>query len=134
MNRDGSGFKKVAEVPGKYACGSPSWSPDGKAIAFDAHGPNFSAQHTYIVNLENGKLIDLGAGGYPSWSPDGQQVAFHRQGSIMVVDTDGSNEHVLLDNATHPRWSPDGKRIAFLANYRQLELMNLESGEEPVPV
>ncbi len=130
MNRDGSGLKRVARVPGKYACGSPSWSPDGKAIAFDAHARNFSNQHVYIVVLETGKLIDLGLGSFPAWSPDGTRVAFHRYGDILVVDSDAQNERVLLANATHPRWSPDGTKIAYLIkNGQNLAIFDLTTRE-----
>jgi Tol biopolymer transport system component len=109
---------RVAAVAGKYSCGSPSWSPDGKAIAFDAHGPGFTAQHVYIVDLDTGKKTDVGEGGFPCWSPDGKVVAYHKTfihpPEIWLVDADGRNPRMMFDDASHPRWSPDGKQIAYL--------------------
>ncbi len=135
MKRDGTGLKQVASVVGKYSCGSPSWAPDGKWIAFDAHGPNFSAQHVYIVDLESGKQIDVGSGGFPAWAPDHKSLAFHRTDGptpeIWLVDPDGRNPRLLIENASHPRWSPDGKQMSFLMGYGQnLAIYDVASQEQ----
>lgn len=58
---------------------SPSWSPDGKKIAFA--GLNFSGyKDLYIFNTETDDLIKLTNDFYddsdPAWSPDGNFLAF----------------------------------------------------------
>jgi len=60
----------------------------------------------------------------PSWSPDGTRIAFstghRRTAQIEVMDADGSNRSVVLDNKDltylgfwGETWSPDGTTLAF---------------------
>jgi hypothetical protein len=57
------------------------------------------------------------------WAPAGDRIAFIPSniadywfapgGKVMVADADGSNEHLVAEDAEVPRWSPDGKRLSF---------------------
>jgi hypothetical protein len=81
----------------------------------DADGSNQVA----LTAAEGDTLDDY----HPAWSPDGTRIAFVRgkippggDGKLWVMDVDGSNAHVLLDEplVAFPSWSPDGTRIAFI--------------------
>ncbi|MFO7693912.1 MAG: S9 family peptidase [Vicinamibacterales bacterium] len=69
---------------GDFTVGSFSWSPDGKAIAFDhTINPDPSSGHTAdisIVTVADAAIRPLvtqaGPDNRPLWSPDGAQVAF----------------------------------------------------------
>ena len=107
----------------------PSWSPDGKQIAFSSkRDGNYEI---YVMDADGGNLQNLTNNPNhdvsPSWSPDGKRIAFssnrdNRKGNfifeIYVMDADGGNQLNLTNNPFNdqsPSWSPDGKRIIFSA-------------------
>ena len=104
----------------------PTWSPDGKRIAFARGG------ELYSVAAGGGEPRRItralgGDAGDPAWSPDGKQIAYdyRRPGfstrEIWVLDVDGSRARQvthLEHESGLPSWSPDGKRIAFQSNLR----------------
>ena len=101
---------------------SPSWSPDGRHIAFSSErDDNFEI---YVMGSDGSnprRLTNHSAGdGHPSWSPDGRHIAFAswRDGNfeIYVMGSDGSNPRRLTHDSARdfsPSWSPDGRHIAF---------------------
>lgn len=109
--------------------GWPSWSPDGKRIAFWSDRRN-GGIYVMDANGENIRLlVEQPAGAHlPAWSPDSERIAFYARppgvlGDIYVMDADGNNIRRLTNRPDgcdrHPTWSPDGKQIAFAAAGRQ---------------
>jgi TolB protein len=126
MNTDGSQMRRLTNDPRPDR--EPSWSPDGKHIAFIRLPANSIdignlSGDIYIVNADGSNLRYLAHGGNPRWSPDGTMIAFHDQvastgelaGTINVINADGTGQRTLADvpNALDPAWTPDGKRIVF---------------------
>jgi TolB protein len=101
----------------------PSWSPDGKRIAF-ASG-DFASGQIWTMNADGSDRREVTRSkafdGQPAWSPDGRRIAFVRTFSearhqIYVIDlARGSARQITHEHGTyrHPAWSPDGRRIAF---------------------
>jgi len=122
MNADGSGQHRVPNtVGGEY----PTWSPDGKRIAFNS---NMTGEHVmYIVDPDGSNLVDLsavGEGWQVDWSPDGSSIIFASgrdqatdgYDDIYVMRPDGSNIRRLTNlKAYTPAWSPDGEHVVFSA-------------------
>jgi Tol biopolymer transport system component len=121
MNADGSGQHRVPNTDGgEY----PSWSPDGKRIAFNS---NLTGDHVmYIVDVDGSNLVNLssvGEGWQVDWSPDGRSILFtsHRDHpdnytDVYVMRPDGSAVLRLTHNRAYtPAWSPDGDSIVFSA-------------------
>ena len=129
MDTDGGNLQRLTNHPdGDF---HPSWSPDGKWIAFLSRRDQVRSKHgiaaeIYVMDASGGNpqrlTNDLHDDYHPSWSPDGKQIAFAsvRDGNtdIYVIDADGGNEQRLTNNPLYdysPSWSPDGERIVFIA-------------------
>ncbi|PWT92527.1 MAG: hypothetical protein C5B55_06280, partial [Blastocatellia bacterium] len=101
----------------------PSWSPDGKRIAF-RRMVNESNSEVFVANADGSDAHNITNhptfDGWPAWSPDGTRIAFasNRNSSyqIFIMKPDGSDVKLLANTegrATAPAWSPDGTRIYF---------------------
>lgn len=104
-----------------YSAGSkssPSWSPDGRQIAF------LSGGELWVMPSGGGPARKLTSGHRaesPAWSPRGDEIAFvssiNGNQDIAAVPLDGGWPRRIvagpLDESA-PSWSPDATRIAFV--------------------
>jgi dipeptidyl aminopeptidase/acylaminoacyl peptidase len=106
--------------------GRPTWSPDGKSIAFIS---NMSGRNNlWLVPAEGGWPVQLTVSDQrqssPAWSPDGKWIAYQSDydGDELwdiflvspktgkVVNLTSTREIAEMD----PIWSPDGRYLAYL--------------------
>ncbi len=133
MNADGTGARQLTSSRFDAAAGGgPSWSPDGRRLAFtrgnrscadpacggDIHV--MSADGADVVNITNHPAEDQD----PAWSPDGELIAFRSDRSgdeeIYTMRPDGTDVRRLTDAVASassfdsaPNWSPDGSKLVF---------------------
>ncbi|MGZ6132126.1 MAG: amidohydrolase family protein, partial [Myxococcaceae bacterium] len=100
-----------------YKC-DPSWSPDGKRIAYSSD--KAGTEDLYVLDLATGteKRVSsiVGAEVSSAWSPDGSQLAFQDQtGATFVLDLGtGAVRQIIasLFAPSKPTWFKDGKTVA----------------------
>lgn len=138
INADGTGWRKLLEVPGYAALGSPDCSRDGKFIAFDAYqsqlGEIWSDCRVMIAARDGHSLVDLVHGNMPVFSADGRFVCCSRptpEQGVWIAALDGSEPELLDESGWSAQWSPDGETIAWYRG-RDLTLYDVDTGARRV--
>lgn len=137
MVSDYDGYNQISIHNSSQPLMSPSWSPDGKKIAF----VTFETGHAILViqNLETSrikKIVDFPRhNGAPSWSPDGKKIAFSssRSGKLHIYIYDINNDSIRQitygnNNNTEPSWFPDNEYLAYTSDkdgYPQIYKINI---------
>ena len=139
MDADGGNQRRLTD--NRNNDWEPSWSPDGKRIAFiaDRKG-NIDKFDIYVMDADGGNQLNVTQhrawDGAPSWSPNNERIVFHskRDGNweIYVMDADGGNLQNLTNNNRHfdygPAWlnsplsvSPAGKKFIMWGRLKQVD-------------
>ena len=97
-------------------------------VGFDFHTNHdarrmvyFSEGEIWISDLDGANAIQLTDTpedeAFPKLSPDGTRIIFNRfvdnTPMIFSMNSDGTNERLVVDLGTEPEWSPDGERISY---------------------
>lgn len=138
---DSDGFNAQNVLESDEPIMSPSWSPDGKSLAyvsFENRRPEIFIQH--LATARRSKIAGFsGLNSAPSWSPDGKFLA-------LVLSKDGSPDIYTLNTATkrlkrltkhrsidtEPVWTRDGRSIIFTSDRSgspQLYQINVAGGK-----
>jgi len=136
VNVDGSG-----EPIDLFEGLSEEWSPDGSALAFAEYSDKGIAL----------QICDLGTGVatvierftslfYSAWSPDSQRLAYSMYPQdatleeVVIIDRDGGNRRVIAEHGSDPQWSPDGKYLVFRDASGSLNVVQVSTSADPVPL
>jgi TolB protein len=139
---DADGFNPQTVASSVEPLMSPSWSPDGKKMAYVSFERKSAA--IYVQTLATGERTRVaefpGINGAPAWSPDGTRLA-------LTLSKDGSPDIYVLNLSTRslnkltksfaidtePSWSPDGNSIVFTSDRGgkpQLYMVSSQGGQE----
>jgi hypothetical protein len=112
---------------------SPSWSPDGLALAFGRLVSEREGRGRFEVVIQeapdrkrvvlsrpvnefHSRATDLPGLGL-AWSPDGRYLAvpvFQQTLSLGIIRADNGRVLKVIEDAYLPAWSPDGTKLAFV--------------------
>jgi Tol biopolymer transport system component/DNA-binding SARP family transcriptional activator len=130
---------------------SPSWSPDGGALAYQSdHSGNWDI---WVTQLLTGEAVNRTADSpfddtQPTWSPDGRWIAFFSTrdgGGYFVMPGVGGTPRKVApwpsgeEFPAPAPWSPDGTELAYALGQRReprIEVLTLATGESrsiPLP-
>ena len=122
---DADGYNPIPILHSPAPLMSPSWSPDGKRLAYVSFERRRSEIYIHDLATRKRDLVasSQGINSAPAWSPDGQRLA-------LVLSKDGNPEIYILNiknnslqritNSpaidTEPGWTPDGARLVFTSD------------------
>jgi hypothetical protein len=131
-DRDGMRGVYIANANGRSArrisgggfAAMPTWSPDGRRLAFARGEPSYpSVWNIWIANVGGGALQRVTSNpiGQPwgaSWFPDGRRLAYSHDQRLVIVDLQtGRRTLIASPRPGHlvrtPAVSPDGSRVVF---------------------
>jgi dipeptidyl aminopeptidase/acylaminoacyl peptidase len=121
LNLDNGSYEAFIANPGVDQ--SPSWSPDGKWLAYSSSVDG--NPEIYVKNVETGQTRRLTYSWAiefsPCWSPTGHEIAFVSdrlsRPQVFIMDADGSSQRRLTTEGSYnesPAWSPRGDLIAYV--------------------
>ena len=107
---------------------APSWSPDGRQIAFVSD--RTGNPQVYVMNADGSNQRRLTFQGnyntHPAWSPDGRWIAYETRMpggnfDIWITDPEGSVVYPLVQHPRSdesPSWAPNSRKLAFSSRRR----------------
>ena len=122
---DADGQRPIVLLEGRDPILAPSWSPDGKEVAYVSFESSRPAIYRQVLATGDREQLTnfRGLNNSPVWSPDGTSMA-------LVLSKDGSPDIYLLELETkqltrltrhyaidtEPTWMPDGKSLLFTSD------------------
>jgi imidazolonepropionase-like amidohydrolase/Tol biopolymer transport system component len=112
---------------------SPTFSPDGKWVAFSSARPGGGSQALWLKSIDEDEVRLLTerqstqALGQPigaAWAPDGGSIAVGMGTAIQIYDMETNAagavkiEGIPARGLRDPTWSPDGAQLAFWNGFR----------------
>ena len=118
INTDGSNLVLIDRA-NRY-CGSPDWSDDDSKIIYSRNRDESADEKdlvVYDVFSKEKKVVATGGDhSCARFSGNDNNAYCHRTGSqcdIYIMNANGGNKQLVVQNGWNPVWSPDGERILY---------------------
>ncbi len=131
--------QKVRRVSEEGFAAIPSWSPDGRTLAYVRAEPGRPrVWNLWLTDLASGESRRLtshrvGQSWGASWFPDGRRIAYSHETRLVIHDLDNGAERAYQSPikgrlVRTPAVSPDGHRIMFQVHRDGAWLMSVADG------
>ena len=146
VNGDGTDQRRLTRTERLES--SPSWSPDGKSVAFFSRARSGGDVDLRIVDVTSEATVIVSGDGRekgpnpPVWSGDGRRLAYigldsRGRNEVWVVNRDGTGLREMSSNfeargKADVSISPDGRQIVYVAGLRgpfHIVLTDMESSQ-----
>jgi len=111
--------QSAQRVEAVFVPSHPTWSADGKRIAFDCLADQFHSltRDICVINRDGSGfailITDTTSSTQPAWSPDGTRIAFTHGQGVAALDLAGGRITPLA-LGSQPAWSPDGSQLVVV--------------------
>jgi len=117
VDASGAGARSLTRHAGWFD-DSPTWSPDGRRIAFMRTTNAYRSFRIYIMRANGRGVRRLTSGRFdqrPAWAPNGRWIAYESRRGINLIRPNGSGARRIpgTAGAAWPTWAPSSKRLAF---------------------
>lgn len=124
MNADGSNQKRLTNNSANDY--NPVFSPNGKKILFESDRDGGDVDEIYVMNTDGSqqkRLTDNNADEendiFPIWLSKGKEISFskvkNRKVNVYKMNADGTQQTLLIKEASFANWSPDGKKLVYVS-------------------